>query len=61
MKAVAPGDGPVVVALDETRNYGETDRELLLRAEAEVVFSRDGRPVLPDRQICANGSSISVQ
>jgi hypothetical protein len=22
VKAVAPGDGPVVVALDETRNYG---------------------------------------
>jgi DNA-binding protein HU-beta len=33
--------------LDETRNYGETDRELLLRPEAEVVLGRDVRGCWP--------------
>jgi hypothetical protein len=31
----------------ETRNYGETDREHLLRPEVEVVFGRDVRRCLP--------------
>ena len=31
----------------ETRNYGETDREHLLRPEVEVVFGRDVRRSLP--------------
>jgi hypothetical protein len=47
VKAVAPGDSPVVVALDETRNHGETDRKLPLRPAAEVVFARDGRRYCP--------------
>ena len=52
VKAVAPGDGSGVVVLDETRNYGETDREFLLRAEAEVVFGRDRRRCCPTARLC---------
>jgi hypothetical protein len=37
----------LVLASDETRNYGETDRELLLRPEAEVVLGRDVRRCWP--------------
>jgi hypothetical protein len=33
----------LAVVPDETRNYGETDCELLVRREAEVVFGRDVR------------------
>jgi hypothetical protein len=51
VKAVAPSDGPVVVALDETSNYGETDHELLLRADAEVVFGTDGRRWCPTARL----------
>jgi hypothetical protein len=36
-----------VPALDETHNYGETDRELLLRPEAEVLLGRDVRRCWP--------------
>jgi hypothetical protein len=39
--------GDLAYAVDETRNYGETERELLLRPEAEVVFGRDGRRYCP--------------
>jgi hypothetical protein len=44
--------GDLAYALNETRNYGETDRELLLRPEASRLRQRRA-PVLPDRQICA--------
>jgi hypothetical protein len=39
--------------LDETWNYGETDRELLLRPEAEVVLvARAGRLCWPIADLC---------
>jgi hypothetical protein len=41
-----------MLALDETRNYVETDRELLLRREAEVVLGRDGRRCWTNADLC---------
>jgi hypothetical protein len=36
--AEAPDDSELAVVKDETRNWGETERELLLRTDAEVVI-----------------------
>ena len=46
-RAGARSSARISARLDETRNYGETDREFLLRAEAEVVFGRDRRRCCP--------------
>jgi hypothetical protein len=37
----------LTAGLDETRNDGEIERELLLRPEAEVLFGRDVRQCWP--------------
>jgi hypothetical protein len=42
----------VSVARDETRNCGETDRELLLRPEAEVVLGKAVRWCWPTADLC---------
>jgi hypothetical protein len=40
-----------ITALDETRNDGEAERELLLRPEAEVLLGRDVRQCWPTARI----------
>ncbi len=45
------GNSGLCIEKDETRNYDETDRELLLRPEVEVIFGRHVRQCWPTARL----------